>query len=290
MANENTAADTEDQTDDLPEDPQVDTPADETTPEEDLRLLSDEERAALEDADTLDEEDTGEGEAPDAGEEPAPVADPAPQAPAEAAPAVDPEAVQAALAEAEQAKEAAFDKYEDGELTRAEYLAELKRIDTEYAGAAAAAALEARQMQERVAGFKQEAIAYLTAVPALKDPAHLEAFDAHVRAVTGDPRSANLTFRQMLEMAHARYAAEAAYLGVTVPPVPSGKPAAQKTAQKAEPPVTLARVPAAAVTSASDGKWGQLQKAVDEGDAATVERIMAGLTEAEREAFASMDV
>lgn len=289
MADENTAADIEDNAD-LPEDQQtLETPADETTPEEDLRLLSDEERAALDDADTYDDTETGEGEAaPDEAAEAPQAADPVQQ---DTAPPIDPAAVQAALAEAEAAKEAAFERYEDGELTRAEYLAEVKKIDGQYADQAASAAMQARAMQERVANFRTEAVAYLQAVPALKDPAHLEAYDAHVRAVTGDPRSEKLSFRQMLELAHARYLAEAPFLGVTVPPLPGKATVAPKPgAKKAEPPVTLARVPAAAISAASDGKYGQLQKAVDEGDAETVERIMGSLSESEREAFASMDV
>lgn len=277
--------------------------------DDDLRNLSDEERAAYlgeeDDEDAgADEDAAAEGEEPPAAEAPAeagtePEAAPEPIQQDQAA--IDAKALQDAIEATKQAKADAFQKYEDGELTRDEYLATLGEIDGRAAQVAMEQAQQAReqaQLGQRRDALLTEARAYFSAVPDLASEAHIEAFDAHVRDITGDPRFDRLAPRKVLELAHTRYLAEAQVLGITAPAMPGGAPKAPEAPAKPETPAkkrpdpvpTLAKMPAATITSAADGKYSQLQAAIDAADAETLERILGSMSEAEREAFASMDV
>jgi hypothetical protein len=153
--------------------------------------------------------------------------------------------------------------------------------------------------------FISAAKGYFSEHPDLATQAHAQAYDRHVRAITGDPRYQNLTHRQMLEAAHRLYAAEAEVLGVDVPaPKGKAKPAAEQAqAQpKQEPapaprkrpgdkaPVTLANVPNAAPVSVSDGKYSALAQRLESAGPEEYERILGSMSPEEAEAFASMDV
>lgn len=272
--------------------------------EDELALLTDEERAALmgddEDADEADADDP-----PQAEEEVAQQDEPEQTPPAEAAKAEEPEpvrvdktALQPLLDEAKSKKAAVFRDYEDGELTRDQYLAAVEEIDAEYAEKSAELAAQVQSQSAERNQWVKTAKAYLSEVPALATPDHVDAFDAHVRAVTADPRSKGLTFRQMLEKAHRRYLADQPDIEAKIPALPGAKatakeadPAIPRKQPKPEAPITLARVPSSVASGVSDGRFGQLQQAIENAETAEqIEKIMAGMTEAEREAFASMDV
>lgn len=263
----------------------------------DLSLLSPDERAAFEASDDEDgEADASAEESPGNG---AKVEEPA--ATEAVAPPVDMAAVQAALDSAKAAKSAAFDAYEDGELTRSEYLAKLEEIDAQSGEAAALKAEADRQAkasaeayEEAKKQFTATAREYLTAVPELATAAHVETFDRFVRMVTADGRNASLSHRQMLEKAHRLYIADGGDGKAAIPAVPStGKATATERnglAPKPAAPKTLARVPAAAMSAAQDGKYGQLQAQIDKAGPQEIEEIMRSLSPDEREAFASMDL
>lgn len=274
--------------------------------EEELDALTEEERAALAEG---DEDGDGDGDGDDGAADDAPPADAAAaqddttngDAQPDPEPVkVDPAVTEKILSQAKADKKALFAQYEDGELTRDQYLEGLEKIDTESANAAAQAALEVQQEAQEYEAWQKEARGYLAEVPELSTEAHLQAFDAHVRRVTNDPASAKLSYRQMLEKAHRYYLADQPEVATPIPALPASRRAGAApkkeaapapAAQRPEPPITLARIPSAVPSAVSDGRYGQLQKAVDDAQTAEeVERIMAGMTEAEREAFASMDV
>jgi hypothetical protein len=296
--------------DDLPE--IEDAPGDdEEWTEEDMRLLSDEERAALF-GDDEGEGDADEADEGDAEDEPAAQAasDDAAQDDTDSmvgTQAPDPAALDAEIEALDAAKVAAFDDFEEGNLSRDEYLAKLAEIDGVSKQTIAQRAVAESQEQAVYTAFIGTAKGYFGEFPDLATTAHEEAYDRHVRSVTGNPAYQHMTHRQMLEAAHTLYAAEASVLGVDVP-APKGKakpaPAPAPEAKAADPapaparkprpgdkaPVTLRNVPNAAPVSASDGKYSSLAQRLENAGPEEYERIMGSMSPDEAEAFASMDV
>lgn len=289
----------------------------------DLALLTEAERRALMGDDEDDgAEDGGEtvveaAAADDLGQgatEQAGVAEAPQVAQPEAAQADDVAALSAALdaisTTAKAAMDAAFASYDDGDLTASEYQAKLEEI-TRDAQAKTAAARDDIAFEQVKTAFIAEAKTYLGEHPGLLDPAHVESYDRHVRNVTASPAFAGMSHRQKLEAAHRLYEAEAAILQVKgVPPAPGVKEATPPAKQAAAAPKpaekpkaaapkpepkpavvpTLAKVPAAASTELSGSRWAALQEKFDAADAAGRERIMASLSDREREEFASADL
>ncbi|HEV8035784.1 hypothetical protein [Yoonia sp.] len=295
--------------DDLPE--IEDAPGDdEEWTEEDMRLLSDEERAALF-GDDEGEGDADEADEGDAEDEPAAQAasDDAAQDDTDSmvgTQAPDLAALDAEIEALDAAKVAAFDDWEEGNLSRDEYLAKLAEIDGVSKQTIAQRAVAESQEQAVYNAFIGTAKGYFGEFPDLATQSHAEAYDRHVRSVTGNPAYQHMTHRQMLEAAHTLYAAEAEVLGVDVP-APKGKAKPSPTpaleakadpapapARKPRPgdkaPVTLRNVPNAAPVSASDGKYSSLAQRLENAGPEEYERIMGSMSPDEAEAFASMDV
>ena len=285
---------------------------DEEWTEEDMRLLSDEERAALFGDDEGSNDEGARDEAIEGDDQGEPAAETASDNAAQddadeiiGTQAPDIAALDAELAALDEAKVDAFDAWENGDLTRDEYLAKLKELDTAAKETVSQRAVAEAQERAIYDAFISTAKGYFGEYPDLATQAHAEAYDRHVRAVTGDPRYQNLSHRQMLEAAHRLYAAEAEVLGADVPaPKSKAKPSPEPAPQqaKAEPapaprkrpgdkaPMTLANVPNAAPVSVSDGKYSSLAQRLEKADPYEYERIMGSLSPEEAEAFASMDV
>lgn len=278
-------------------------------------LLSDEELAALEgddeDADEGDD-DTAGGAAEDEAaaaqaEEPAPVAQQPEPAPAPASFELTPEEKARIETEHETAEEKALEDWRDGELTDDELKARMREIRTE-SEQKRQAAVEAKALEQEEAEwskvvevFHTDARDYIAQHPGLEAAETLAEFDRHVRAVTGNARFDGMSNAQKLAAAHRLLLAEAEILQIDVPKMQGGgkkkaeakaEPEPAPKPKKAKPDVvpTLGRVPAAATNTASDGKWGNLATIMERGTPAEIEKAMAGLSEEEREAFASMDV
>ena len=282
--------------------------------EEDLRLLSDEERAALFDDEAGDDDPEGQEGDADAADEGNSEGQPADQeasnddAPDDAADitgtqGTDLASLDAELEALEAAKVAAFDAWEDGDMTREEYLEKVKEIDTTTKDTVSKRAVAESQEQALITSFINTAGVYFNENPDLATEEHKYAFDRHVRAVTGSAQYQHMTHRQMLEAAHKLYAAEADVLGIDVPafkaakakaaPVPDD-PKVETPKKRARPgdkaPRTLANVPNAASVSVSDGKYSSIAQKLENADAAEYERIFGSMSPDEAEAFASMDV
>lgn len=296
----------------------------------DLSMLTEAERAALmgddEDEDGDAAADAGNPSADGAEAAPDPAAEGAPAQAAQPADGADGAQEQAAQpeqangklqerltqidADAETRIDEAVASFDDGDITAAELKARLAQINRE-TQAKATQARDDVHFEEVKTAFISEARAYLGENPGLTEETHLVAFDRHVRAVTGNPAYGAMTHRQKLEAAHRLYEAEAKILNMAnVPPVkgaakaqdaaqassakPKGQAPAKAEAPKpaSKPPIvpTLAKVPAAAVTELSGGKWSALQAKFDQAGPAERERIMASLSERERDEFASLDL
>lgn len=290
-----------------------------------LGLLTDDELAALngdesdeEEADnTAQPDETGEHTAgEESGDEGQEADNAAQNATTEAQPApfeLTQEQIDQINAEAKAARQEALDKWRDGDMTDDELQAAIDAAEQAKEEARAAAYEQAEQakaeaaFEARKASFMEDARTYLTMdYPDLAKPEHLQEFDRHVRSVTASPRFEGKSNREMLEAAHRLYAAEAEVLGIAVPRLKSAAKSDAKPEPKTETPAkpakrskpevvpTLAKVPAAATNSAADGKWGSIAAryaAADrDGDVAAMERIMASLSDEEREAFASMEI
>ena len=297
-----------DEATDLPEDTEAQGPLS----DHERGLLSEEELAALEGGDGDEDGDDGVQPAPAdalAAETPAPAPPAQPAAPQpEQAPAAQPvatdltdeaiDAAKAGLQAAKDARKAILDQYDDGELTAAERDAKMGELDDQIAQHAATLRLAEDAFNATKASFAQTAKGYLEANSILLDDAHLLNFDKMVREVSVSPLAIGKTHEQILAAAHRRYKADAAAFGIDIPdPVlgaaaskPQAKP--QTTlAPKAEPPRTLMAIPPAAVTGTSDGRYSSIQQEIDAtDDPYVIEKLMSRMPEAEREAFASMDV
>jgi hypothetical protein len=296
-----------DEATDLPEDTEAEGPLS----DHERGLLSEEELAALEGDDGNEDGDDGVQPAPAdalAAETPAPApAQPAAPQP-EQAPAAQPvatdltdeaiDAAEAGLQAAKDGRKAILDQYDDGELTAAERDAKMGELDDQIAQHAATLRVAEDAFNATKASFAQTAKGYLEANSILLDDAHLQNFDKMVREVSVSPLAIGKTHEQILAAAHRRYKADAAAFGIDIPePVlgaaaskPQAKP--QTTlAPKAAPPRTLMAIPPAAVTGTSDGRYSSIQQEIDAtDDPYVIEKLMSRMTEAEREAFASMDV
>ena len=282
-------------------------PADDDFSEDDMRLLTDEERAAIlsmDDDDDDDDDNEGDDDVgtDDVGAVEAPVTDAAePQYQARPpADAPDTTGLTEKLSAIEADRDKLMEQFEDGDLTRDEYKAKLAELAAAERDAVKVLAVAETQQNAIQEAFYAEVRGYAQAYPDLLDPTgpHIEQFDRHVRAVTGSEAYAHMSYRQMLEAAHTLYLAEAAILGnAAVPikgpeaatPAEAAKPEAKR--KRPEPPVTLAKVPAAAPVQVADGKFSALQQRIDTAQTAEeVERIMLSLSPEEAEAFASMDL
>ncbi|MGP9790690.1 hypothetical protein [Roseinatronobacter sp. NSM] len=283
-----------------------------------LELLSDEELAALngDDDDPGDDPDQVEDEtqaaaAPQPDPEPKPEPAPAPAAVQEQSTApveLTAEQIEFINTKAKEERQEAMDKWRDGDMTDDELQAALDQVDQakeearQAALEQAAEEREAAAFEERKAAFHSAAREYLTKdYPELAAKEHMAEYDRHVRHVTGSPRFAGLSDREMLEAAHKLYVAEAAALGFDAPPLkgvdnPAPKPKSKvETRAKMHVPKpdvvpTLARVPSAAANSTVENKWTALQQQFNRADAAGREKIMNNLSDEDAEYFASLDV
>lgn len=282
------------------------------TPEE-LALLTEDERAGLEEDVTDDdvlEGETDDDENEDAGEEQDDDTseeeegdDETPPAkdddkPAEEEPEEEPD-VRQPLIKAEvpadvEAKLAAIDtkedeiaqKFDDGDLTSAEYRAEVRKLekersDIDWQVKKAELSNEAAQ-QQAVNAWYDSVKDFLGKHPEIKgSKLKYEAFDAVVRQVTADEANHKLSDAKQLDMAYKIWAEE---LGITVAEAKDTKPG--KKARVVPP--TLAKVPASDIETTDDGQYANLNRLFNSSkptDVMRAEEMLASMSEAEQNKF-----
>lgn len=193
-------------------------------------------------------------------------------------------------------------QYDDGELTSAEWNAQLRALVKEQA--AAQAALDAAEAAMADLAPKQEAYrnAWIEKVSAyqqqhayLETPEHWDNWDAALKMVNSNGAYANLNMAQRIETAHRIYAAH--YESLEGKPLPSrpGLTTAQKQAEaskpaprtdeRPDPPTTLADLTNAADDNGiEDGRFAQIDRVADK-DPVLAEQMVAALSEADRIAY-----
>ena len=121
-------------------------------------------------------------------------------------------AAEARVNEIDKELDALADRYDNGDLTRAEFLAQQKALVSEQAKATAliSNAEEAanRARAAIVKHWEDTLDAYKGLAPGLFSEAHLNRWDHHLRAVTGNAAFADMSRLQQIRLAHANYDAE----------------------------------------------------------------------------------
>lgn len=269
--------------------------------------------APAETTEDASEDAEGDAEAPEAEEAPA-ADDPALTAPetTEAAPPPaaaprveipDVSEAQARLARVEEAKEALFDRYDEGQISRDDYKAEIKRIEAEAATDMQAVAWATRAQEDESARWTTSVRSYFDRYPGLADEGQVELFDNAVRLISRSDQAATMTNEQILAAAHKVYVGNAQALGLT--PValaaPAGAAASQPPAKETAAPAklkapkpqdvaprTLRDIPAAESPMVNDGTYGHLEELAQGDDPDAYERALARLSPEQQEEFASM--
>ncbi|MGH2343388.1 hypothetical protein ACRC7T_18135 [Segnochrobactraceae bacterium EtOH-i3] len=184
-------------------------------------------------------------------------------------------------------RDAIEDRYEAGEIDAKKRRSELARLDNEMLDARlkierASLAAEMTRQQE-TSRWQQSVQDFAMDHPVVrKSELTWNAFDQAVRAVTGDRANAGLSHRKILEKALASFTDA---FGLPGGASEQASPKAPKKArqERAIPP-TLAKMPAAAITDAGDGRWTNLDRLADR-DPIAYEKAFARLSEADREAY-----
>lgn len=259
---------------------------------EDLEMLHPNERAAIE-ADDAPAQEEGEKAAAEAEAQPEqPPADPAPAAqPAEPPPHARLAELQGQVDAAKTALDELAQKYDDGEITSAEWREQLTALTAKQAKAMAAVETVQAQVQtadEAWYGMVRQSMERLSIQP---QTAQLAIYDSILRKIEeGYP---TLPDAEKVRAAEIQY--QQLYGGVTPKPTPTGgqgKPAAPKTPE-ADPedaeslgtvPPSLAGMPAAAYDG-SEGPHDSVQSLIDRGDVYAAESAIARMSPADLDRF-----
>ena len=282
-----------------------------TYTEEELASLTEEEREGLLDDSLLDDPEDGEDDGDDAGKPDADAgaddadeqpgrddgadaddgtADAEPEAAASNAPALIktelPEDITEKLADIDKREDELSEKFEDGEITTAEYRAELRKLTGERSE------LEKSQLKHELAenfnqaqleaNWQRDVAQFLEKHPEVQaSQLRMDSFDSVVRKVTAETMNAGKAPGMAdLNKAFAEWSEQ---LGIQTKPAAKG----DKQAKLArEIPPTLAKVPAAEMQDTADGKWAHLDRLMD-SDPLAYEAALAKMSEADQDAYLS---
>lgn len=216
-------------------------------------------------------------------------------------------AMQSQVAAEEAKRVAAQAKYDEGEITLAEFNAAASTIDQSIgalkAQAQIAQANYESQLQAIKALWEPAVTAYQAANPHLvADQAAFDQWDAALKSVTSNMAYRGMTADQMIRVAHAQLAAaHKARTGQDLDPpgkaaAAPAQPAATQQAQaqpqpgpRTDPrppaPVTLAGYTAAEANAPDGSRFGGIWALIEAGNAIAAENALAALSPLEREAF-----
>ena len=268
---------------------------------EDLESLDENERDAIlgeqnAEREAREAEESAAREAEEKAREPEPEPEPKPEPKQPEIEAPDTEAAQAALDDAKRKRDELHTKYEDGEIGAAEWREQLGDLDDAVADARAdlKAAEKITQSTEKARKEVEDAQAqewygkvdtYMDQNPELKDPANFQNWDAALRAVTSRAKEGD-SFDDLIRSAHQSLAVSLEAMGT---PLKNPPKAGQKSEAKADPkperdplPPTLARVPASDSAGIGEGRFSQVDRAID-SDVYEGEAAVASMSERDRE-------
>lgn len=218
---------------------------------------------------------------------PAPQATPQPQLP-------DTTQAEAIIAKVDADLEALALKYDDGELTRAEWMAQQKALVQQQA----AAQVTIEKAQSIVTDVRTQRLetfnGLLNAYKAQPDNAilwsqeHIGGWDAALRAVTGNPAYADLPLDRQISLAHDFYSANVKAMtgnalprarveaGTATPAAPAAKPGPRQE-PRPEPVQTLAALNGDTAASITDGTFAAIDRQA-EVSPFTAEEMFARMT------------
>lgn len=219
--------------------------------------------------------------------EPSPAPGAAPQ-PAPILVAAAPDDATAKLKQIAEDKAVLRQKYDDGDLTFAEYEAQKETLDEQRMDIRLAVekAQTAQQMaaQQQQNQWNTDCANFLDANAASyageANAGQLADLDAAIKAIAVMPSSANLTGPQILDRAHR------AVMAAHGKPVVDAKAALAKPAEVPKPtlPPDLGKMPAATTTDVADGKWASLDR-LQSSNPEAYEAALAKMSVAERDAY-----
>lgn len=245
--------------------------------------------------------------APTAEPEPAaPAVEPAPEAEAQPAPAPAAEKPAAALAPApvlianvpEDAKsqmedikaqrDAAWAKWQDGEITSEDYRAQEKALEEKHFDlklALHSADMAARMQQQQIENqWTNDCNKFLADNPEYADKERLAMLDASVRALALIPANQGLANHLALEKAHKMV--KGAYGEAVSTTAPAAKPTVkQPVVPKPEIPPNIGNAPAASMNDTNGGEFAALARLQQSGDVLAFEAAFDKLSEAQQAKF-----
>lgn len=189
--------------------------------------------------------------------------------------------------------------FDSGELTAAEYRAQVTELNDEVADIQSSATKQAREQEIAQAAetarrealndaayerFLEEANNFVKDTPYQKSQLAFSALDAAVKEVAKLPESAKMTSRQILDAAHERVMQDPVLAVAFQEKNPAAK--SDEPPAKAVPPKTLAKMPAATATDTSDDRFSALDRLAD-NDTMAYEAAVAKMSESERDAYLS---
>lgn len=195
-------------------------------------------------------------------------------------------------------KAALRQKYDDGDITFAEYEADKEKLDEQRMDirlavekAETAAQMEVQQKQNQ---WNADCASFIAQHAAIYDPAGVtdqaakdaalatfNDLDAAVKAIAVMPSSASLTGPQILERAHR---AVMAARGTPVVAAPPAAQAAKPAVPKPTLPPDLGKMPSAGVMDTGEGKWASLDRLQDSNPEA-YEAALSKLSDSERDSY-----
>jgi hypothetical protein len=215
--------------------------------------------------------------------------EPQPQAQAPQVQLPDVAAAQAAIEDANAKLAALTEKYDDGELTRAEWQTQQAALIQQQASALAkielAQTLMNQQQESRAQTWFTKLEAYHAAHPELASDAHIDGWDAALRSVTGAPAYANLPMEKQMELAHRLYADHVEVTtGQSLSRPASAKPAAKQAPTgprddpRPEAPRTLTGMSGLESAPVDDGTFAAIDRMMDK-DPDRAEQMVRALPE-----------
>lgn len=183
-------------------------------------------------------------------------------------------------------EDALIEKFDNGDLTFAEYNKELRSLNSERnkldrLELKAELAQEAQQSQID-SNWDSLGQAFVNSHPLIaKNETMFQSFDAVLRRVTGEVMAKGQQPGQReLDKAYQQWTAD---LGIQADPATKTPPAPKARKENLVPP-NLGKVPAATAADTDDGKWASLDRLAD-SDPLAFEAAMQRLTDAERDEY-----
>lgn len=180
-------------------------------------------------------------------------------------------------------------QFEDGDITAKEYQTELDKLAKderaiERAVDKAQIAAEMKQQQETNAWLAQAQDFVTNKHPEYsKSQVRHMALDSFVKEIGRNPANSNMTGAQILAEAHKRVVEDLGEAPAKKVAADANKPL---KGSQAEPPRTLAKVPAAQGNDVDDGRWAQFDRLASTDPVALEEKLMK-LSESDRDAYLS---